>query len=41
MKVAKKAGIVSPLGCSLVEAIRARRMTHQEYEKIKPMARAL
>jgi len=40
-RAARRAGIVSPLSCSLAEAIRYRRMTTQEYEKMKPNARAL
>jgi len=40
-RAARKAGIVSPLSCSLAEAIRYLRTTRQEYEKMKPNARAL
>jgi len=40
-RAARKAGIVSPLGCTLGEVIWYRCTTIQEYEKIKPNARAL
>jgi len=40
-RAARKAGIVSPLSCSLAEAIRYRRMIRKEYKRIKPKARAL
>jgi len=40
-RAARRVGIVSPLGCTLGEAIQYRCMTRQAYEKIKPNARAL
>jgi len=40
-RAASKARIVSPLSCSLAEAIRYRRTIRQEYKRIKPNARAL
>jgi len=40
-RAARKAGIFSPLGCTLGEAIRSRCMARRAYETIKPNARAL